>query len=687
MARRLKNLTWVLVWLAVAAMLLMRLFQVAAPEPLRDERSGRLIADYGSWHSLLSAKAVYAPSDSFGVLMPIEDGVYFTQVDANLGGKVGVNKLGLSGDLVNIIPSEFDVKSRVHEYGGAPILAIGSSLFAVKRDDQRLYRIAPNQQPVVITPANTRHADCVSYSKGSRLICVREDHRVSGAPKASLVALNLNFENEGETLVSGSDFYSSPRVSPDGSQLAWISWQQPNMPWDNTELWVADLDPDLGIVRPRRLLSQMQGAITQPLYSPSGELYVIADFTNWWNIYRIKPDGSPEAVLEQAAEFASPDWQLGNHSYAFETDDQLIASVQHEGKTHLLRIYTQLRITESIAAEFAEVKQLVKGPDSVYFVGSKITPEKGIYRIRGRGVELAYAPKLCIMDPRYVSRAEPIKFTSDISGLPVYGYFYGPMNPEYIAPDDQRPPLIIMLHGGPTWRASLSFRRDIQFWTSRGFAVLDVNYRGSSGFGRAYRQSLYGLWGRAEVEDAIEAANYVMSRGWVDPDKVAIRGMSAGGFSVLSALAFYNTFKAGVVYSGMSDLMALDRETHKFEQGYLHHLVGELKPNSPLYRERSPLYHLDDLKEPLLLVQGASDPVVPAQQSNVIYAALKRRGVPVAYLLFDDEGHGVKKPRNRVAALNAELSFYGQVFGFSPADSQADQRSLLLIDNGEALRH
>ncbi len=683
MARRFKNLTLVLIMVAVAAVLSMRLFQVDPPEQPRDKRSGRLIADYGSWHSVLSAKQVYAPSDSFGVLRPMEGGLYFTQADAERGGKVGVNKLTPKGEVASIIAPEFDVKSRVHEYGGAPVLAIGNSLFAVKSDDQRLYRIAPNQVPVPLTPADTRHADCVSYPKGSRIICVREDHRQAGDPTASIVALNLNFENEGETLVSGSDFYAAPRVSPDNRQLAWISWQQPNMPWDNTELWVADLDPKGGIKNPRRLLANLKGAITQPLYSPGGELYVVADFNNWWNLYRITPEGDAQPVLELAGEFARPDWLLGNHSYAFESEEQLIASVQTEGRTYLLRLHTQLGISESIAAEFAEVKQVVKGPDGVYFIGSKITPEKGIYRIRGRGVEWVYGPRVTPLDPRYISRAESIQFTSDISGLPVYGYFYGPMNPDYIAPDDQRPPLIVMLHGGPTWRASLSFRRDIQFWTSRGFAVLDVNYRGSSGFGRDYRQSLYGLWGRAEVEDAIEAADYVMDKGWVDADKVAIRGMSAGGFSVLSAMAFYHTFKAGVVYSGISDLEALDRETHRFEQGYLHHLVGELKPNSPLYRQRSPLYHLDDLKAPLLLVQGAKDPIVPARQSEAIYAALKRRGVPVAYLQFDDEGHGLKKPLNRIAALNAELSFYGQVFGFTPAD----KLSPLAIDNALALSH
>nr|WP_258405114.1 prolyl oligopeptidase family serine peptidase [Shewanella psychrotolerans] len=646
-----------------------------------DARSGRIVADYGSWRSVVTANDVYGPSDNITALQSVNDAIYFTQSDAEQEGQVALYRMKNGDNVVQVIDASFDVRSRVHEYGGAPFLGIGQSVFAVNYVDQRVYRIAPNQQPVAITPEDTRHADCVSFPKGSRVICVREDHRHQTLPKASIVALNLNFVNEGQTLVSGKDFYAAPRISPDNKQIAWISWQQPNMPWDNTELWMADIDAEGVLTNERQLLKGYQGAITQPLFSPSGELFFIADFDNWWNLYRVKPDGSPEKLLDMGAEFAVPDWYLGNHNYAFESDSKIVAGYMSKGITSLIRIDIDTGTFESIAAEFAQVKQVIKAADGIYFIGNKVTPEKGIYRVVGRGVEWVYEPKIPVMKPDFISRSETISCPLDQSKQTVYGYFYGPMNPHFISPNDQRPPLIIMLHGGPTASASLSFRRDIQFWTSRGFAVLDLNYRGSSGFGREYRQSLYGLWGQADVEDAVQAANYLVERGWVDGDKLAIRGTSAGGFTVLSALAFYDTFKAGVVYSGISDLDSLDKNTHKFELGYLDQLVGDLKPGSALYRERSPLYHLDDLKEPLLLIHGMQDLLVPPMQSLAIFNAVKQRGVPTALLRFEDEGHGLQKPRNQIAALEAELSFYGQVFGFVPSGNIPK----LMLENSESL--
>lgn len=646
-----------------------------------DVRSGRIIADYGSWQSVVNPNDVYGPSDNITALQSVDDAIYFTQSDAEQEGQVGLYRMEADGDVTQVIEASFDVRSRVHEYGGAPFLGIGHSLFAVNYLDQRLYRIAPNQQPVAITPEGTRHADCVSFPKGSRIICVREDHRHQTLPKASIVALNLNFVNEGQTLVSGKDFYAAPRLSPDNKQIAWISWQQPKMPWDKTELWMADIDAEGVLTNKRQLLKGYHGAITQPLFSPSGQLYFIADFDNWWNLYRVKSDGSPEKLLDMGAEFAVPDWYLGNHNYAFESQRKIVASYMSKGVTSLIRIDIDTGTFESIAAEFAQVKQVIKAADGIYFIGNKVTPEKGVYRVVGRGVEWVYVPKVPVMKPDYISRSETISCPLDQSKQTVYGYFYGPMNPHFIAPNDQRPPLIIMLHGGPTASASLSFRRDIQFWTSRGFAVLDLNYRGSSGFGRDYRQSLYGLWGQADVEDAVQAANYLVERGWVDGDKLAIRGTSAGGFTVLSALAFYDTFKAGVVYSGISDLDSLDKNTHKFELGYLDQLVGDLKPGSALYRDRSPLYHLDGLKEPLLLIHGMQDPLVPPEQSLAIFNALKQRGVPTALLRFEDEGHGLQKPRNQIVALEAELSFYGQVFGFVPSGNIPK----LMLENSESL--
>lgn len=631
-----------------------------------DKQGGRTIAPYASWTSPISAEDVYGLSDDFGELQSVNDALYFIQSDSTADGRMGIKRLLNDGSLVDALSAEFDVRTKVHEYGGSPFLAIGQSIFASKADDQLLYRIAPNQSPVPLTLPGTRHADCVSYPKGSRIICIREDHRKAGEPVSSIVGVNLNFVAEGEPLAEGADFYASPKVSPNMKQLAWISWQHPNMPWDHTELWIGELDPKGGIHNKTRLLADKRGSITQPLFSPDGVLYFVADFDNWWNLYRISPDGLLEQVLDKDAEFAVPDWKLGNHNYAFESENTIVASFIDKGKASLIRIFLDTGLTESIAVDFGEITQVVKGEAGIYFVGNKVTPEKGIYRVNGRGTELIYSPKLTVLDPSYVSRAKSISFKSD-DDMTIYGYFYGPNNPDFIAPNNTRPPLIVMLHSGPTAKASLAFRRDIQYWTSRGFAVLDLNYRGSSGFGRAYRQSLYGEWGKADVKDAVRAAGYLVNKGWVDGTKLAMRGSSAGGLTVLSALAFYDTFKAGVSYAGISDMALLRQDAHKFESSYLDQLVGKNSPENNVYYERSPLHHLEELKEPLLLIQGGGDTVVFTKQSVRVFNALKARGVPTAYLEFKGEGHALKHPKNQMISIEAELYFYGKVFGFTPA--------------------
>jgi len=645
------------------------------------ENGDRIVAPYGSWQSPLSAAEVFERVDDIAELQSVGEAIYFSESSGKAQGKVGIKRLDKFANVTEVVLPEFNAKSAVYEYGGAAFLGIGQSLFVTKLQDQLFYRFAPNQPPLPLTPNGTRHADCISYPKGSRIICVREDHRQGGEPKASLVTINLNFAGEGDTFVSGHDFISSPRISPDNTRLAWISWEHPYMPWDNSVLWLGDLDRKGQLHHIRRINTPKDSSVTQPLFSPDGQLYVVSDINNWWNIYRVTPEGSLAPVLAKSAEFAVPDWRLGNHNYAFESANTLIASYVEGNQAALIRIHLDSGLTESLAVDFAEIAQVVKGEDGVYFVGAKATPEKGIYRVVGRGTELVYAPALPKLDPNYVSRAKNIAFTTG-KHQQAYGYFYGPVNPNYIAPNDTRPPLIVMLHGGPTARASLAYRSDIQFWTSRGFAVLDLNFRGSSGFGRAYRQSLYGNWGQSDVEDAINAAKYLVAKGWVDGSKLAIRGISAGGLTVMSSLAFYDVFQAGVSYEGISDFEQLAKGTHKFETGYLDQLIGPYAENKARYRELSPFYHLEGLNEPLLIFQGLRNKIVPAQQSRQIYEALKAKGVPTAYVGYEDEPDEGRKPEHKAAGLETELAFYGKVFEFTPAGKLPK----LVLDNASALR-
>lgn len=645
--------------------------------PTAPKVDGVYVAEFGSWASPVTPEDVYDLSDDISDVRATTQGIYFVQSNANNEGKKAVYRFDTEAGLTKVVSSDFNIRSRVNEYGGAPFAAIGNSLFATKFSDQILYRIAPNQAPFALTPNGTRHAGCISNPKASRLICVREDHRGDGEPVHSLVGINLSYADEGQTLAIGADFYSMPVLSPDQTQLAWIAWNHPNMPWDKTELWLADLDTKGAVVNPRKIDTAQQGAITQPLFSPTGQLYFIADFNNWWNIYRLDPQYAPEIVLAQQAEFADADWQIGNYSYAFENEHRLIATYNNDGLAQLIRIDTHSGVTEPIAVEFAEIDYVTQHGNDVFFVGAKETPEKGIYKIQGRAAQLVYAPNLPVMDPHFISRPQSLSYKT-ANDEQAHGYLYPPKNPNFIGPSDKEPPLVLMMHAGPTAKASRAFRRDVQYWTSRGFAVFDVNYRGSTGFGRDYRNSLYGNWGKSDVVDAVRAAGFLVNRGDVDGRKLAIRGNRAGGFTALSAVANYSTFGAGVSYSGISDMEEFKRHSHKFESHYLLRLLGSIDN----YRQRSAMANLKGINEPLLLIQGVNDSLIPAEQSLIIYEAVKAKGVPVTYLAFSDDAANRVSPQSKKQALEAELSFYGQIFGFTPAGSMP----ALAIENIDNLR-
>lgn len=637
-------------------------------------------AAYGSWQSPISARDVYGAHVSLSELQSSGEMLYFTQSDPLVQGQNGVQRLASDNQASPVIVAKFGVGSRVHEYGGAPFLAIGQSIFATKMSDQRFYRIAPQQEPVALTPAGTRQAGCVFFSKGSRIICVREDHRQPGEAVNSLVAINLNQPGEGDIYASGHDFYGAPAINRDNTQLAWVSWDHPNMPWDNTQLWLGALDKKGAIADIHRPQMPGKGAIMQPQYSPDGLLYFIADFDNWWNLYRINANGKVEQMTKLKGEIGGPAWGLGNHAFDFESANSVIFNWHHNGQLDLMRLNVDSGISDELATDFASVGQLISHQGHVYFIGAKETPARGIYRVNGSGAELVYSPNISSVEPAYIAKPQSMSFiTADKQTA--YGLYYAPQNPQFHAPQDSLPPLLMMLHGGPTYAANRSYNGAIQFWTSRGFAVFDLNYRGSTGYGRDFRRSLYGNWGVADVEDAVYAAKYLVNEKLADPEKLAIRGGSSGGFSVLAALAFHDTFKAGTSYYGISDIEVLAKETHKFESRYLDQLIGPYPAAKQVYHDRSPLYHLDGLNEPLLLFQGLDDKVVPPNQSEMIYQALREKGVPTAYIAFAGEGHGFRQPANNITALETELAFYGRVFGFTPAG----KLPLVPLENAAAL--
>ena len=637
-----------------------------------DDNSPPIQLPYGAWKSPVTAEALAGSQVRFENLCSVDGGVYWTENVPSADGTHGVFRLSTTGAAIPVVPAVSNVRGRVHEYGAAPYLMVEDTAYYTRFADQRLYRLAPRTDPEPLTPKGYRYADCVPLRAAdgtvTALICVREDHTDPQDVRNALVRLPLPGGGAGEVLYADSDFVAYPRVSPDGRRLAFISWRHPHMPWDATTLNVAELG-DSGLTALATIAGGPSESVLEPQWDSDGGLYFISDRSGFWNLYGW--DGAAvRAVWPHAAEFASPLWQLGQANYALLGNGLALARFGEGGIDRLAVIALRRSTARMLELPYVQYDQLTRiDADHVALVAGSATAPQAIVSINvssGRAETLREAGR-ALLSPAAVSVAVPIDFPST-QGRTAHAFYYAPANPGFRGPPDERPPLLTLVHGGPTTQATPAYSPAVQYWTSRGFAVVDVNYGGSSGFGRAYRQLLEGNWGVVDVADVIAAAQYLGRTGRVDPLRTAIRGGSAGGYTVLLALCTSDVFRAGADYYGVSDMTALARDTHKFESRYLDSLIGPLPQAQSIYESRSPLQHLDGFKVPLLVLQGAEDPVVPANQSARIVDALRARHAPVAYLLYEGEGHGFRKPENIIRSLQAELSFYGQVFGFAPAD-------------------
>jgi dipeptidyl aminopeptidase/acylaminoacyl peptidase len=630
------------------------------------------IQPYGAWRSAVSAEALAKSHATFNSLRAVDGHLYWTENVPAAEGAHWLFRLSAGGDLSALVPATANVRSRVHEYGGAPFAVVGDTAYYSQFSDQRLYRIRPGESPEPLTPEGYRYADCTPLFAGEgsvvALICVREDHTDPRQVRNALVRVPLPQGGAGDILYSECDFVAYPRVSPDGRRLAFIAWHHPNMPWDSTALKVADLGGP-GPLAPATIAGGGGESVMEPQWDSDGALYFISDRSGFWNLYGWR-NGAVQALWPRAAEFASPLWQLGQANYALLGDGRALARYGEGGLDHLALIDLRLGGGRIINLPYVEYSQLTRVDSRhVALVAGSASAPQSILRINvntGQRQTLHQAGA-ALLEPAAVSVAEPIEFPS-ANGRRAHAFYYAPSNPAFQGPPQELPPLLTLVHGGPTGQASAAYSALVQYWTSRGFAVVDVNYGGSSGFGRAYRRTLEGNWGIVDAEDVIAAADYLSRTGRVDPLRTAIRGASAGGYTVLLALGTSEVFHAGADYFGVSDMAALARDTHKFESRYLDSLIGALPEAQAIYDSRSPLHCLDGFKAPLLVLQGADDRVVPPSQSELIVQALRSRRVPVAYLLFEGEGHGFRKPANIIRCLQSELSFYGQVFGFAPAD-------------------
>ena len=635
--------------------------------------ASQAVAPYGSWKSPITSDLIVAETISLGQIALDGQVVYWLEGRPSEHGRYVIVKWE-DGQKSDVTPPGFNARTRVHEYGGGAFTVHSGTVYFSNYVNQQLYCQQPGDLPQAITPVGkSRYADGVILPP-NRMICVREDHTVSEGQDAvnTIVSLRLDGQDSGKILVSGNDFYASPRLSPDGRQLAWLTWNHPNMPWDGTELWVANLTPE-GILDNHQLVAGSQEeSIYQPEWSPDGHLYFISDRTGWWNLYRWTDGKQIEALWPVEAEFGIPQWVFGSSRYGFETADSLIVSYTQNGIWHLARLNTTTKILTEIPLPYSTIRErnnVVIGNTYAFFGVGNADQFATIVRLnlQTNEIEEVQRASQVVIDPGYLSTPEAIEFPTD-SGLTAHAFYYSPQNKDFVAPEGDLPPLLVISHGGPTGAADTVLDLEIQYWTSRGLAVVDVNYGGSTGYGRAYRQRLNGQWGLVDVADCINAAKYLVMQGMVDGNRLAIRGESAGGYTTLAALAFHDVFSAGASHFGVSDLEGLALESHKFESRYLDNLVGSYPAQRDIYLERSPIYFAHHINCPLILFQGLEDKVVPPNQAERMFQALKHKEVPVAYLAYEGEQHGFRRAENIKRTLDAELYFYGKVFHFSLAD-------------------
>lgn len=634
---------------------------------------------YGSWKSPITSDVIVAETISVGATDILDGEFYWQEHHPKENGRLVVVRHSPNGETVELVPEPFNARTRVHEYGGHAYTAKNNTLYFSNFSDQRLHRLDPDEEPRPITPESEyRYADYILDQQGRFMYCVREDHSGPGEAVNTLVKINPEGDEAGgEIIVSGNDFYSSPRLSPDGTKLAWLTWNHPNMPWDGTELWVGELDESGSIAWRELVAGGVDESIFQPEWSPDGILYFVSDRTNWWNLYRWA-EGNIEAVYPMEAEFGEPQWVFGMSAYAFESLNRIICTYSKNGISRLASLDLESLSLEDIETPYTSIEDIRAIPGKILFIAGSTTRELSVVtlNLENGQEEILRSSRETKIDPEYTSNPQEIEFNTS-GGQKAFGFYYSPTNKDFKGLENEKPPLLVKSHGGPTSATSPSYNAKIQYFTSRGIAVLDVNYGGSTGYGRAFRQRLNRQWGVVDVDDCTNGALYLVMRGEVDENRLIITGGSAGGYTTLCALTFRDVFKAGASHFGIGDLETFVGDTHKFESRYLETLVGPYPERRDLYKERSAINFTEQLDCPMILFQGEEDKIVPPSQSRKMYEAVKAKGLPVAYLEFEGEQHGFRQAENIKRALDAELYFYSRVFAFD----LADQVEPVVIDN------
>ena len=630
------------------------------------------VKPYGSWRSPITAQLIVEKAVGLGSVQTFGTDVYWLESRPSEKGRSVLVKQTADGAIADVTPPPFNVRTRVHEYGGGAYLATEEAVYFSNYSDGRVYQQRIDQTPEVLTPESAcRYADFVWDQGRNRLICICEDHSQENTePSNSIVAISVG-TGEVTTLEQGKDFYSSPKISPDGNQLAYLSWDHPYMPWDSTYLWLATFGDDGKIHESKLIAGSETESICEPKWSPEGLLYFSSDRNDWWNIYCLDDQQTNlDCCHQMEAEFAYPHWVFGLSTYDFISDRQIICTYSQQGSWHLGTIDLDAHKFQAIATPYTNIGdvQTNSDGDALLIVGSPIQPTSLIkFGVATEQITILKKSRELNIDSGYISQPQAISFPTE-NNLTAHAWYYPPQNQDYLADSSELPPILVKSHGGPTAAASVNLNFKIQYWTSRGFGYLDVNYGGSIGYGREYRNRLQKNWGIVDVQDCINAAKYLVDQQLADGERLVISGGSAGGYTTLAALTFYDTFKAGASYYGVSDLEILAKDTHKFESRYLDGLIGAYPQDQEIYQERSPINYTDNLACPVIFFQGLEDKVVPPNQAEMMASAIKNKGLPVAYITFADEGHGFRQAPNIITALESEFYFYSRVFDFEIAD-------------------
>lgn len=632
----------------------------------------------GTWPSPITTKLI--TGDSVRLSAPSVDGADIYWVESRpseMGRSVIVRRSG-DGSTRDLVPPPFNVRSRVHEYGGGAYLATAGRCWFVNFDDQQIYEAASTQRPQRLTNlASCRFADMEPDLGRNRLLAVCEDHSGTGQASNSIAQIDLA-SGQLKTLLEGADFYSNPRLSPDGKQLAWLCWNHPQMPWDGTELWVASLDPQGEVGQARMVAGGARESVFQPQWGQNGSLYFVSDADQWWNLYRWE-SGTSRQLTHEKAEMGLPQWVFGMSTYGLVDQRRAVAVFRSGGSCQARLVALDSGETRALDLQFSTIEHVEVDAEKLLLLAATDHSPPAVIScalsasralVLRQGFELA-------LDPKWIARPEHIRFATS-NGEAAYGFFYPPTNPDRAPLEHELPPLIVTCHGGPTSAASPGLDLRLQYWTSRGFAVLDVDYRGSTGYGREYRESLYGRWGIADVEDCVNGAQQLAAMGKVDPERLLIRGGSAGGYVVLCAASFHDVFRAGASYYGIGELESMFAHTHKFESHYDRSLLGE-GDQGEILAQRSPARHAEKIRMALIFFQGMDDKVVPPEQSERMFEIVKQQGAATAYLAFENEGHGFRNADTISRCLNAELAFYARVLNLgmekAPADLQIENLS------------